>query len=88
MRILTVPRVTEEIDIELGPDAPCSLAFVRDRRPFCDNPAEWACKLACCGTVKVVCEQHRDIAASILPRIFLCVVCRAQNPLIARVWRI
>jgi hypothetical protein len=89
MRIITpVPRITDDIDIELGPDAPCSLTFVKDRRPFCSNPAEWACQLACCGTVKTVCHQHRDIVASVLPKVFLCVSCGTQTPGVVRSWRI
>lgn len=88
MRILTIPQITQDVDIELGPDAPCSLSFVKNRRPFCDRPAEWACLLSCCGNVKTVCGEHRDIAASILPRIFLCVICGMENPQIFRAWRI
>lgn len=90
MRVLISPDldITEEIDIELGPDAPCSLAFVRDRSPFCENAAEWACRLACCGHVKTVCGDHRDIAASVLPRIFICVSCGANSPVISSSWRI
>lgn len=90
MRILTVPTKlpAEDFDALLGPDSPCSLSFVKDRRPFCDNPAEWACQLACCGNVKVVCHDHRDIVGSVLPRVFLCVACGAEAPLIARSWRI
>lgn len=88
MHIITIPEVTEEIDLQLGPDAPCSLKFVRDRRPFCSNPAEWACRLSCCGSIKIVCHQHRDIAASVLPKVFLCTVCSTHNPGIVQSWRI
>ena len=88
--MLTIPtrHVADEIDLELGPDSPCSLTFVKDRRPFCSNPAEWACQLSCCGHVKVVCDNHRDIHASILPRVFLCVACGEENPAIINAWRI
>lgn len=89
MRIITpIPRVSDEIDWELGPNAPCSLRFVHGGTPYCSNPAEWANRLGCCGSIKTVCNSHRDIAASILPRIFICVSCAAENPTIVSTWRI
>lgn len=75
-------------NLNLGPDAPCSLTFVKDRRPFCCNPAQWACQLACCGSIKTVCNEHQDIVASILPRVFVCVVCGEEAPGVVRAWRI
>ena len=86
--ISPTPDIVGEIDTDLGPDAPCSLAFVKDRRPFCSNSAEWACRLSCCGHVKVVCERHRDIVTSVLPRVFVCVSCGTEAPVVSSAWRI
>lgn len=88
MRVISTPRVDYDLEDELGKDAACSLKFVFNRRPFCAKPAEWACQLSCCGHVKIVCDSHQDIATSVVPRIFICVVCRTENPIIVRSWRI
>lgn len=88
MHIITTPKNFDDLGVDLGPDAPCSLTFVRSRRPFCSNPAQWACQLACCGNIKTVCHQHRDIVGSVLPKVFLCVACGAETPGVARAWRI
>lgn len=75
-----------DVDTEL--DSVCSLRTIVGRRPICDRPAAWAVRLACCGGVKVVCDGHRDIAASIAPRTFLCTACRATDPAVATRWPI
>lgn len=76
------------LDTGIGEDAPCTLQVVATNTPYCSNPAEWACKLACCGHIKVVCDQHRDIVASVDPKVFVCTVCRTPRPGIERSWRI
>lgn len=81
-----LPDVTSELS--LGDDARCTLKFVINRRSFCTRPAEWACRLACCGLVKIVCDEHRDIAAAVAPRVFICTRCHVERPAIASQWRI
>lgn len=75
-------------DLDLDTEACCSLRFIVNRDPFCDRPAEWACRLGCCGNVKVVCSDHRDITASVLPRIFVCTRCHTTRPSISSTWPI
>lgn len=74
--------------LDLGNDAVCTLKMVVNDEPVCDNPAAWACKLACCGHIKVVCEEHRDVVGSVAPKVFICTRCRATRPGIQSSWRI
>lgn len=69
-------------------EATCTLQFVVTKQKFCTAPAEWACQLACCGHLKVVCGPHRDIVASTKPKVFICNRCGTTRPGIARAWRI
>lgn len=84
--MLTLP--VGAVTVDLGRDAVCSLRRVAGAVPICDRPAAWAVRLACCGNVKVVCEPHRDIAASVAPRVFVCLACRAKSPPVASRWPI
>ena len=71
-----------------GAAACCSLQHIVGGRPFCRLPASWACRLACCGAIKVVCDRHRDPAAALAPKVFLCRSCRARSPRVSSRWPI
>ena len=79
-------KMVSEIDFQLGEDARCSLRRIVGNRPYCDQPAQWAVKFACCGHVKVVCAKHRNLPESIAPAHLVCAVCRADSPAILAVW--
>ena len=82
------PSVFDEIDAELGMDACCTLRRVFGNRPFCSRPAAFACRLSCCGHIKVVCKSHRNIPEAIYPKLFVCTRCRTRDPSIAATWPI
>lgn len=67
-------------------DAVCTLKRAFSNRPICSRPAEYACRLACCGHIKIVCSAHRNISESVLPKLFVCSRCRAQAPAVASCW--
>jgi len=74
--------------VDIKAEQPCSLQYVFNRRPFCEKPAEWACRLSCCGHIKLVCSDHQDIVASVLPKVFVCTRCHTPQPFIAASWAI
>ena len=84
----TAPLVSDEIDFDLGMEATCTLRRVIRRTPFCVEPAAWACRLACCGSIKVVCNKHRDIPTSVYPNQFICTKCGVSGPEITQTWPI
>jgi len=84
--ISTLPD--SDLDSLLENSARCSLKYVVANRPFCVKDAEWAVRLSCCGHVKLVCSDHQDIVASVLPKIFMCTCCRARQPTQSSCWRI
>lgn len=90
MRVVFEGSVKTDIldELDLKQDALCTLRFITTGHPFCEQPAQWACRLGCCGQVKVVCGDHRDIVNSVLPRLFVCGRCHAVKPMIASVWPI
>jgi hypothetical protein len=81
-------RVVDEIEWALGFDASCTLRRVVNSVPFCSRPAAWACKLGCCGHVKVVCAAHRNISEAVHPKLFICSECRATSPTVVASWPI
>lgn len=79
--------LTNPVDeLNIGDEARCTLQFVASRQPFCDLPARWANRLGCCGQIKVVCDDHRDIAASVAPKQFVCNRCGHNSPRIVATW--
>ena len=74
--------------VDMASEQQCSLQYVVARRPFCDKPATWACQLACCGQIKLVCSDHQDIVVSVLPKVFVCTRCMTPRPAIAASWAI
>jgi len=84
--VLTLPVAAGGVDRDL--DSVCSLRRIVGSRPICNRPAAWAVQLACCGNVKVVCDRHRDIVASIAPRVLICAACRMKSPMAVRRWLI
>lgn len=73
-------------DLTLGPDAQCSLRRIVGNIPFCNRPAAYACKLGCCGNIKVVCKAHRNISEAVYPKLFVCSRCREHDPDIVACW--
>lgn len=88
MSVDLLPYAADLIDYEIGFDACCTLRRARNRRPFCAQPAEWACRLGCCGNIKVVCDQHHNIPVAVYPKLFVCSYCRRSDPDIVESWRI
>lgn len=85
-KIFTLADLSEMVDLES--EKQCSLRYVIARRFFCTKPAEWACRLACCGHIKLVCSDHRDIVVSVLPRVFVCTRCGIPQPVISATWAV
>lgn len=85
---MSATLVSPDIESLLENSACCSLTYVFAKVPFCVKDAEWAVRLACCGQVKVVCNDHLDIVNSILPKIFVCTRCHARRPAQSSAWRI
>lgn len=83
-----LPWMAGEIDDEVGRDAVCTLRRVFGNAPFCSRPAAFACRLGCCGHVKVVCQAHRNIPEAIYPKTFICTRCRTSDPSIVATWPI
>jgi hypothetical protein len=86
MSIDTLTDISSLIDTES--EQRCSLRYVVARRPFCANAAEWACRLSCCGHIKLVCSDHQNIVVSVLPRVFVCTCCGTPQPSIAASWAV
>ena len=86
MRQGLLPLVADEIDMTVGMDAVCTLRRIVGNRPICTRPAAWACRLGCCGNVKVVCASHRNIPEAVWPKQFICSACRATNPGVVASW--
>lgn len=84
--------ITDALDLEslvdITSEKQCSLQYVVARRPYCSKPAEWACRLSCCGHVKLVCAGHQNIVVSVLPRVFVCTRCATPQPSIAASWAV
>jgi len=74
--------------VDMKSEQQCSLQYVVARRPFCAKPAEWACVLACCGHIKLVCSDHQNIVVSVLPKVFVCTRCMTPQPSIAASWAV
>lgn len=83
---LLPPLPVWEMGTSLGEDAVCTLRRIVGNRPICNRPAAWACRLGCCGNVKVVCASHRNIPEAVWPKQFICSACRAPNPGVIASW--
>jgi len=86
MSIDTLTDIKSLVDMDA--EQQCSLQYVVARRPFCTKPASWACQLACCGQIKLVCSDHQNIVVSVLPKVFVCTRCMTPRPSIAASWAV
>lgn len=88
MSVDILPYASDILDLDLGMDACCTLRVINTGKPVCSQPAEWAVQLDCCGSIKVVCDNHQDVTWACLPRTFTCVKCKTAMPATRKSWRI
>lgn len=67
---LTLEGISQPCDLNEKRDTPCTL------------PADWVGVLKCCGSVRLMCDEHKEAFMDKLasPMIFGCMICKTFHP--------